>query len=284
MSNEEQIAYWNSQAGEKWVEMQERLDAQIQPFGIAAIEALAPVSGERIVDVGCGCGATSLALAERVGPSGAVLGLDVSGPMLARARERAAAAGATTVTFVEGDASTHTFSGPPFDALFSRFGVMFFSDPTAAFAALRRGIRPDGRLGFICWQSLLANEWVRIPIEEAARIVPLPAPPPPGAPGPFQLADPDWIHEVLSGAGWSEVGIDSFETEMGIGGSADLDDAVDFLLRIGPLARVIAESADPREHARAVAAALRDRLAASHGQDGVRLGGATWIVTAKNPG
>lgn len=281
-ANDEQIAYWNEQAGEKWVVLQDRIDAQLEPLGLVAMDALAPAAGERVLDVGCGCGATSRTLAARVGSAGSVTGVDVSGPMLAQARARAA--DTPTVRFIQGDAATHPFPPGSFDALFSRFGVMFFADPPAAFANLRRATAPGGRLGFVCWQSLFANEWVRIPIEVAAPHVPLPPPPAPGTPGPFQLADRDRVLAILADAGWADVGVDPHETVLGVGGSADLDETVDFLLRIGPLARVLGEVTDRADAAAAVADALRARLAPLHGPGGVRLGGATWIVTATNPG
>jgi SAM-dependent methyltransferase len=282
-SNDEQIAYWNEQAGPKWVELQERIDAQVEPLGLVAMDRLAPAAGEHVLDVGCGCGTTSLALAGRVGPAGRVTGVDVSAPMLARARERARASGVTTARFVEADAAAHSFAPASVDGVFSRFGVMFFADPPRAFANLRAAGRPGARLAFVCWQSLMANEWVRVAIEAAAPLVPLPAPPAPGTPGPFQLADRDRVRAILAEAGWSDVAVDPFETTLGVGGSEDLDEAVDFLLRIGPLARVLGEIPDRPDLRDAVADALRERLARVHGPGGVRLGAATWIVAARAP-
>jgi SAM-dependent methyltransferase len=283
-ANEEQIAYWNGPAGAKWALLHERIDAQLAPIGLVAMERLAPAAGERVLDVGCGCGATALALAERVGPTGRVTGVDVSGPMLARARERARERGVGTVTFVEGDASTHAFVPASIDAVFSRFGVMFFAEPPRAFANLRTAVVPGGRLGFVCWQGPLANEWVRVVLEVAATFLPLPAPSPPGAPGPFQLADRDWVRAVLGEAGWRDVSVDPHEAAMRVGGTGDLDEAVDFLQRIGPLARLLADVADQPDLRRAVSDALRARLADAHGPEGVRLGGAAWIVSARAPG
>jgi SAM-dependent methyltransferase len=281
--NEDQIAYWNGPAGGKWVELYERIDAQIAPLGAAAIDRLAPAPGERILDLGCGCGTTTLALAARVGPTGTVTGVDVSRPMLARAEERARARDVRNVGFVAADAATHAFVPASADAMFSRFGVMFFADPASAFGNVRRALVPNGRLGFLCWQSLGANEWVRAPLEAAAPLVPLPPPPPPGTPGPFQLADRDRIQSILDEAGWTDVAIDPLEGELGIGGSAELDEAVDFLLRIGPLARVLGEIRDRADLRHAVADALRERLARALGPEGVRLGAAAWLVSARAP-
>ena len=199
-ANTEQREYWNEQAGPTWVRNQERLDAQIQPWGELALNALAAAPGEAVLDVGCGCGATSLALAAQVGPEGRVVGLDLSGPMLARARERAAAEGRANVSFLQADAQTHAFA-PEFDALFSRFGVMFFDDPPAAFANLAGALRPGGRLSFACWQGREQNGWVSIPMAALIGEVELPPPPAPDAPGPFALGDPDRLRALLEGAG-----------------------------------------------------------------------------------
>jgi SAM-dependent methyltransferase len=281
--NEQQIAYWNDQAGAKWVELQPRIDTQIAPLGVAAMDRLAPAAGERILDVGCGCGSTTIALAERVGPHGRVIGMDVSAPMLARARERVREHGNDTIELVQGDAATHAFTPASVDAVFSRFGVMFFDDPTSAFANLRGVVAPRGRLAFVCWQSPAANEWVRVPMEAAARVVPLPPPPPPSAPGPFQLADRDRLHDLLERAGWRDVAIEPIETLMDIGGGASVDEAVSFLLRIGPLARALAELGERPDLRRALTDALATRLASFAGPRGVQLGGAAWIVTATAP-
>src|SRR5688572_25349292 len=132
--NAEQIEFWNSERARKWVELQERMDALIEEFGARAIERAALAAGERVIDVGCGCGGTTLELARRVGARGSVLGVDVSNVMLSRARERARAAGVANVEFVDADAQTHGFAADAWDCVFSRFGVMFFAEPARAFA------------------------------------------------------------------------------------------------------------------------------------------------------
>src|SRR5262249_9342980 len=162
--NAEQITYWNEKSGPKWVTEQARLDRMIAPFGAEARTALAPKAGEHIVDVGCGCGETSLQLGRHVTASGGVHGVDISQPMLARARQRAAAAGHAHVRFTPADAQTHAFPCEGADAIFSRFGVMFFADPVAAFANLRQALRSDGRLAFVCWQPMPANPWMAVPL------------------------------------------------------------------------------------------------------------------------
>ena len=153
--NAHQIADWNGPSGERWVVNQARLDAMLAVFGQAAIEAAAPVKGERVLDIGCGSGASSFALASLVGAQGWVLGVDVSESLIERAR--ALAPPDTTARFQVADASSAKLPEGEFDILFSRFGVMFFDDPTGAFAHMRRALRPGGRVAFICWRGVAEN-------------------------------------------------------------------------------------------------------------------------------
>src|SRR6266853_1819734 len=158
MVNTAQIEYWNGGAAETWVAQQERLDRELDPLGRAALVALAPRRGEHLLDVGCGSGQTTLQLADALGSAGRVVGIDVSLPLLAAARRRSRVA---NVSFVHADAQKHAFE-QPFDAIYSRFGVMFFDDPVAAFANLRRALRPGGTLAFVCWADVRTNDWFMI--------------------------------------------------------------------------------------------------------------------------
>ncbi|HEV7730536.1 MAG TPA: methyltransferase domain-containing protein [Candidatus Binatia bacterium] len=279
--NAEQIEYWNEAAGPRWVAMQNALDAQIAPFGHAVQERLGPSPGEHVLDVGCGCGQTSLELARRVTPSGSVTGLDISAVMLARARDRAAAAGLGNATFVQADAQTHAFP-TPHDALFSRFGVMFFSDPPAAFANLGRALRSGARLGFVCWQSLQRNPWMLLPMMAAAQHLTMAPPPATDAPGPFAFADDARVRGILESAGFRDVAFEPLERTVMIGGpGASLDQAVEFMSQMGPAAAAF-KDATPAARA-AAAVAIRDSFRPHHGDDGVRMGSAVWIVTARRP-
>ncbi len=214
-TNHEQLRYWNEEAGPRWVRQQQRLDAQIDPLGLAAMQRADVKPGEQMLDVDCG--QTALELAERVGPSSAVVGIDISQPLLARARERQTELGVKNLEFLNADAQTYPFTPERFDLVFSRFGVMFFADPSAAFANLCTALRSVGRLCFVCWQSLEKNDWVRIPLRAAAQRVVLPAPPAPGALGPFAFADPDHVRRILTGGGFTDISFEAYKTQLSLG-------------------------------------------------------------------
>jgi SAM-dependent methyltransferase len=276
--NAEQITYWNEQSGPKWVTRQGQLDHMLAPFGTAVMDAVGVAPGKRVVDVGCGCGDTTLAIARRVGSSGHALGVDISLPMLSRARDRAAAEGVGNVRFLAADAQSHAFEPRGVDVVFSRFGVMFFADPAAAFANLRTALGDGGRVGFMCWQALTENPWMLVPLGAAAQHVALPPPPAPGAPGPFAFADRDRVTRILSDAGLRDIVFEPFTPSVEIGGGS-VDDAVEFVLQLGPTAAILREaSADALAK---VAASMREALAPYATPRGVVMPSAAWIVTAR---
>jgi ubiquinone/menaquinone biosynthesis C-methylase UbiE len=278
--NAAQIAYWNDRAAVTWTAMQDRLDAMFTPLTARALDAAAPLAGERVIDVGCGCGATVLELARRVGPDGRVLGVDVSEPMAARARERIADAGLGNAEVKVSDASTFGFAPGQADLLFSRFGVMFFADPAAAFANLRGGLRPGGRLLFACWRPMTENPWFLVPTQAAAHLLPPTPPMEPDAPGPFAFADADRVRRILGTAGWSDVVLTRQDVPMRLAGPGQIAEAADFATRVGGLARALAEATPELKvrAAEAIAAALPDY----DGPEGIRLTGSIWLVSARS--
>ena len=280
-ANQEQRTYWNDHAGPRWVKLQPRLDAQLQPLGRATMHRAEITPGDSVLDVGCGCGQTSLELAGRVGPQGAVTGIDLSLPMVERASERQQNVFLSNLTFLHGDAQTYEFERGCHDLAFSRFRVMFFEDPVAAFSNIRTALRPQGRLCFVCWQGVDKNEWAKIPLEAAAQHVPLPPPAAPGTPGPFAFADHERVKQLLKTAGFTEVHIESYETQLSMGDATSKEDAAEFALEVGPVATLLRDT-DPSLRSR-VCEALSTALTpyAKHG--GVKLGGAVWIVRARTP-
>lgn len=274
--NADQITYWNEQGGPRWVRLQEQLDQQLASFGHLVMDRLAIGAGERVLDVGCGCGETTLELGRRVGSTGSVLGVDISTVMLERARQRGASA--SNVRFLVADAQLHAFPPASFDVVFSRFGVMFFQDPRAAFINLTSALAGGGRLGFHCWKALPENPWMTVPFFAALEHVPPPTPPPPDAPGPFAFADADRVRGILADAGFAEIAFESRNDPMGVG-AGSLDDAVDFALQMGPASIAIRE-ASPETLVK-VRASVRAALVPYHTSTGVRLATSSWVVTAR---
>jgi len=271
--NAAQISHWNDAAGPTWVATQRERDQELRPLGLTAMQVLEAREGERIIDVGCGCGDTTLELARRVGPPGQALGADISAPMLEVARQRANAEGLAQARFVQVDAQTYDFE--PADGVFSRFGVMFFADPMAAFANLRKALRPGGRLAFVCWRALEENQWISVPMASLLHLLPAaPATPPPNAPGPFAFADRERLRAILAGAGFTDIAIGANDQAIGWG---DLATAVRATLSIGPVAQVLREHPSLREE---IAGAIGAALAAHASPEGVLLDSATWIVRA----
>jgi SAM-dependent methyltransferase len=277
--NAQQIQYWNDTAGPRWVTLQALIDDQIRPLGRLAMDRGAILPGERVLDVGCGCGDTAIDLARRVAPGGAVTGIDISAPMLELARQRARAQ-AAAADFALADAQIHPFPPAMVELIYSRFGVMFFTDPTAAFANLRRALTDGGRLAFVCWQSLPENPWMFVPLGAALQFLPPPPLPAADAPGPFSFADPQRVRTILAGAGFRDVAFEDVRQTLTIGAGAGLDETVAFLLQMGPTAAALREAADATLQPRVVAA-VRDALTPYVTEQGVRMASASWIVTAR---
>jgi SAM-dependent methyltransferase len=278
--NAAQIENWDGPGGQHWVAEAERYDRMTGAFGERIIEAAAPRPGERVLDVGCGNGAVALAVSALVAPGGSVLGLDISGPMLGCARQRADAAGIASVSFRQGDAQVYPLPTASFDAVVSRFGVMFFDDPVAAFTNLGRALRPGGRIAFTCWRELAVNDWLMVPAGAALQHVPMPDLGQPGAPGPFSLADPERVHQVLRDAAFAQIALEEVVRPMPMGSSAE--DVLAFM-RGTEMAQVLMTGVDPGTAEQAWAA-VKAALQAHAEPGGITLAGTAWIVTARRAG
>jgi len=275
--NADQIAYWNGANGQRWTDRQAEQDVLLTPVSKALIDRAAPKAGDRIIDVGCGCGSTSIAFAEKVGPNGFVLGVDISGPMLARARQLAPTA--LPVDFVQADATVYPFDPQGFDLLVSRFGVMFFAEPAVSFANLRNALRPSGRLTFACWREPRENPWMMAPLQAVYQHVPKMPSPGPDDPGPFAFASEERVHRILSEAGFKDVAMEPVGLSFDIAIGRGLEAAVQAALQIGPSSRAL--DGHPPETRAAAAQSVREVLTPFVRGDSVALPGSIWIVTAR---
>jgi SAM-dependent methyltransferase len=279
IDNSEQIAEWNGALGQRWVAMQEVIDRIVVPFGNAALKAAAPQPGERVIDIGCGCGATSIEIARIVGAAGMVLGIDVSLPMLEVARSRGALANCPHLAFQGGDASEAALPANT-DLLYSRFGVMFFGQPSQAFRHLRESLRAGARCVFVCWRTPRDNPWAMTPLSAARTAMGIaPAPADPDAPGPFAFADEERLRAILSGAGFGTIEVQRFDSVVALG--ATPRSAAEAAVQIGPVFRLVREVG--AEHLPIILDAVERTLAPLAAPDGrVSLKGSTWIVSATN--
>jgi SAM-dependent methyltransferase len=275
--NADQIAYWNGANGQRWTDRQAEQDVLLAPVLKALIDRAAPKTGERVIDVGCGCGATSIAFAERVTPGGFVLGVDISGPMLARARQ--VAPRPLPVDFVQADATVYPFDPQSFDLLVSRFGVMFFAEPAVSFANLRAALRRSGRVAFACWREPRENPWMMAPLQAVYRHVPKMPPPGPDDPGPFAFASEERVLGILTEAGFKDIAMEPVALSLDISIGRGLEAAVQAALQIGPASRAL--DGHPPEVRAAAAASVREVLTPFARGDAVPLAGSIWIVTAR---
>jgi SAM-dependent methyltransferase len=274
-ANAKQSAYWNGEAGRRWTAVQQSQDRLLGGITAALFEAAAPQPGEAVIDVGCGAGDTTLRAAALAGRA---LGVDMSEPMLVRARERAAEAG-SPARFALADATLYDFSAEAADLMISRFGVMFFAEPALSFANLRRGLKAGGRLAFAAWRHPDRNPWLMVPYEAALKRLPPQPPLPFDQPGPFAFHDEARVRDILETAGFRDVAFATCEVELDIADGKGLEEAVDKALTLGPTSRALTDQpesvrADVREEIRAT---LAGRLHAGK----VALGGTAWIVRAQ---
>ncbi|HEY7889717.1 MAG TPA: class I SAM-dependent methyltransferase [Steroidobacteraceae bacterium] len=274
--NADQVAYWNGPPGERWRARQQDQDTLLAPVTDVLLQRAAPAAGERALDIGCGCGTTSIELARRVMPGGRVVGVDISAPMLQRAGERAPAD--LPVDFIMADATAYRFDPAAADLLFSRFGVMFFAEPQKSFANMRRGLRRGARLAFACWREPRKNPWLMLPLEEACRHVPRPPAPGPEEPGPFAFADERRVRGILDQAGFREVRLEPVDLALDIGVGRGLEAAVETVTGMGPASRAL--EGQPPDLRTAAAQSIRAALARFQVGNTVALPGAVWIVSA----
>jgi len=274
--NADQIAYWNGPGGQHWTDRQQTQDILLAPVSDILIDRAKAKAGERIVDVGCGCGATTIAFAQKVGPAGHVFGIDISAPMLARARQIAPAG--IPVDFALADATVYPFVSGSFDLVVSRFGVMFFAKPAISFANMRTALRPSGRLTFACWREPRDNPWLMAPLQAVYKHVPKLPQLGPEDPGPFSFASEQRVIRILSEAGFSGIEMEPCNLSLDVAVGRGLDAAVETALEIGPASRAL--EGQPPEVRAAAANSIREALAPFATGNAVPLAASIWIVTA----
>jgi SAM-dependent methyltransferase len=264
---------WDGDVASRWLAFEADHDRILEAFGQPALTTARPAPGERVIDVGCGCGATSLALGEAVGPGGHVLGIDVSAPLLTRARQRAAAL--SHIEFVQDDAQTAQLPRNR-DLVFSRFGMMFFRDPPIALQNLAGALRPGGRLVFVCWRRFEDNPWLHLPFSAARELLPRAPSPPEKGPSPFSLGDKSEVAALLKGAGFDSISVERIDQRIVLG--SDLPAAADFAMHTGPTGRGLpgTDEATRAEAHRRIAAALSAHV---H-PEGISLAASAWLVMA----
>ena len=274
--NADQIAYWNGPGGQRWADRQQIQDILLKPIADILIDRARPKPGDFVIDVGCGSGAVSIAAAERVSPTGRVLGIDVSGPMLERARQIAPAG--LPVDFILADATVYPFEPARFDLLVSRFGVMFFAEPARSFANLHKALKPAGRLAFACWREPRENPFFMLPLQAVYKHAPKLPQLGPEDPGPFSFAAEQRVTRILSEAGFSGIAMERCNLTLDPAVGGGLDAAVRSALEIGPAARALAEQ--PPEVVAAASRSIREALAPFARGQTVPLDASIWIVTA----
>jgi SAM-dependent methyltransferase len=268
---------WNGPTGETWVRKQAQLDAMLDPMTAPTIAALGDITGRKIVDIGCGAGTTTFGLEQVVGPDGAAFGVDISAPLITYAQERARQM-KSNARFAVADAGADALEGAPHDALFSRFGVMFFEEPVAALSHMRSMLRPSGAMAFVCWRGIEENRWNALPGDAILPLLPhKPPAPDPNAPGPVAFANPQRTRGLLVRAGWKDVMIEPWDGEIII--APTVDDAADFGVNMSSATRLIASANIDRGEAVRL---ITEKLAPLVSADGsVRAQAACWIVTAR---
>ena len=277
--NAAQSAYWNGPGGERWVSHQRMQDALLAEVAELLMERAAARAGETVLDIGCGAGTTSIALARQVAPSGRVLGVDISAPLLERARQHAP--GGLPVEFALGDATVYPFEPARADLLFSRFGVMFFAEPARSFTNMRGGLRSGARAVFACWREPRENPWLMLPLQAAYKHVPRLPEVAPEDPGLFSFASESRVRGILERAGFGAIRLEPVDLSFDLAEGHGLDRAVELSIGIGPASRALDDQ--PAQLRVAAAESICAALAPFQHGNRVPLRGGIWIVTAINP-
>ena len=276
--NVKQKEFWSGAGGDVWVNKQKEMDIMLNPLGQRAIDKLDLSNGKRILDIGCGCGATTLEIAKMI-PEGKIIGVDISEPMLNQARKDALEMSLSNTEFVVQDVQTDEISKDAFDIAFSRFGVMFFEDSYEAFKNINNSLKIGGQLSFVCWQEPLLNPWQSLSIQVIKQFIDLPSPPP-KSPGPFAFEDKSYIEDILDCSNFKDINIDDNQEEIIMFSGKSLKEASEDYLTINPVVTEMLKNS-PKELKEEILEALIIKFSDFHEDHGLVFPSATWIVTAK---
>ena len=277
--NKNQKDFWSGKGGDIWVERQNVMDTMLSPLGEAALNKLNFNEEENVLDIGCGCGHTTLNIAKRIEPLGNVTGLDISEPMLERAKESAVEMSITNTTFKCVDVQTEDLGDQIYSAAFSRFGVMFFEDSIAAFKNINRSLISGGCLSFVCWQSPAVNPWQSLFIQELKKFLELPSPPP-RSPGPFAFMESEYVFSILEESKFQDINIEGHEAEVNMFSGRSLSDSVKDYISINPVVTEMLRDSSEDQTTEIVNSAI-EAFSPYYSEKGLIFPSATWLVTAK---
>ena len=277
--NKNQKDFWSGKGGDIWVERQNAMDTMLSPLGEAALNKLDFNEEENVLDIGCGCGHTTLNIAERIGPSGNVTGLDISEPMLKRAKESAVEMSLTNTSFKCVDVQTEDLGEAIYSTAFSRFGVMFFEDSIAAFKNINKSLISGGCLSFVCWQSPAVNPWQSLFIQEIKKFLELPSPPP-RSPGPFAFMESEYVSSILEESKFQDITIEGYETEVNMFSGRSLSDSVKDYISINPVVTGMLKESSENKIAEIIDSAI-EAFSPYYTEKGLIFPSATWLVTAR---
>ena len=276
--NNKQKQFWSGAGGDVWVNKQEEMDIMLNPLGTKVIDKLDLNQETKILDIGCGCGATTLEIAKKI-KDGTITGVDISEPMLKKASQNAAALELTNTSFQVLDVQVDKMPSNDFDIAFSRFGVMFFEDPFEAFSNISKSLKENGQLSFVCWQNPSLNPWQSLSIQGIKQFLDLPAPPP-KSPGPFAFEDKTYIQEILEQSNFKDIVIDDNQEDIVMFSGKSIQEACEDYLTINPVVTEMLKNSEEKLKEE-ILAALIDKFSDFHNGDGLLFPSATWIVTAR---
>ena len=277
--NKNQKDFWSGKGGDIWVERQNAMDTMLSPLGEAALNKLNFNEEENVLDIGCGCGHTTLNIAKRIGPSGNVTGLDISEPMLKRAKESAFEMSITNTFFKCVDVQTEDLGDQIYSAAFSRFGVMFFEDSIAAFKNINKSLISGGYLSFVCWQSPAVNPWQSLFIQEVKKFLDLPSPPP-RSPGPFAFMESEYVSSILEESKFQDITIEGHEAEVNMFSGRSLSDSVKDYISINPVVTQMLKESSENQVAEIINSGI-EAFSPYYSEKGLIFPSATWLVTAR---